>query len=170
MQRLGAVDVHYPATGGARAALVVAADLQFANIVEERSRWLAKVDAYQPGSFVLRELPAITAVLAEAERLDLVLIDGYVDLDPNGRPGLGAHLSHRIGIPVVGVAKTAFRTATHAAVVRRGKATRPLHVTAAGIAIDKAAALVVQMAGAHRLPDAIRRVDTLARTCRPPTP
>jgi deoxyribonuclease V len=63
----------------------------------------------------------------------------------------------------VGVAKTAFRSATHAAEVRRG-GTRPLYVTAAGLPLDDAAAMVAAMAGPHRLPDALRRVDKLART------
>jgi len=34
-QRLAAVDVYYPPTGGARAALVVAADRRFATVVGE---------------------------------------------------------------------------------------------------------------------------------------
>jgi deoxyribonuclease V len=167
VRRVGVVDVHYPASGGAQAALVIASGPGFGDIVQERVRWLAEVAAYRPGEFFLRELPAITAVLADSDELDLVLIDGYVDLDPAGRPGLGAHLYRQIQIPVVGVAKTAFHTATHAAAVRRGTATRPLYVTAAGICIDRAAALVTDMAGAHRLPDPIRRVDALARAGRP---
>jgi deoxyribonuclease V len=164
--RVAAVDVHYPKTGGARAALVVAADRQLAAIVEQRVRWLAEAAAYQPGNFFARELPPITAVLADTARLDLLIIDGYVDLDPGGRPGLGAHLYQQINTPVIGIAKTMFRTATHAVAVRRGSATRPLYVTAAGVAVDAAAELVTQMAGAHRLPDAIRRVDALARANR----
>jgi deoxyribonuclease V len=64
---------------------------------------------------------------------------------------------------VIGVAKTAFRTAIHAIPVRRGTATRPLYVTTAGIPLSRAATLVKGMAGAHRLPDALRRVDALAR-------
>jgi deoxyribonuclease V len=120
----------------------------------------------QPGNFFARELPPITAVLADTDRLDLLIIDGYVDLDPGGRPGLGAHLYQQINIPVIGIAKTLFRTATHAVAVRRGTATRPLYVTAAGVAVDAAAELVTQMAGAHRLPDAVRRVDALARANR----
>jgi deoxyribonuclease V len=163
-RRFGAVDVHYPDPGGAHAALVVAGDEQFADIVEERSVWLPTVEAYQPGQFYLRELPAITAVLATTAVVDLLVVDGYVDLDPHGRPGLGAHVHERTGVPVIGVAKTAFRAATHAAAVHRGNgATRPLFVTAAGLSLDAAAALVVAMAGPHRLPDALRRVDTLAR-------
>lgn len=61
------------------------------------------------------------------------MVDGYVDLDPGGRPGLGARLHAGLGggVPVIGVAKTAFRTATHAAQVIRGHSARPLYVTAA---------------------------------------
>jgi deoxyribonuclease V len=167
--RFGAVDVHYPPSGGARAAIVVAGDPRFAEIVEERVRWLAEVAPYQPGRFFARELPAIAAVLADTAALDLVVIDGYVDLDPRGRPGLGAHLHERTRMPVIGVAKTAFRTASHAVAVRRGAANRPLYVTAAGVPVDRAAELVTQMTGRHRRPDALRRVDALARSVRTPT-
>lgn len=163
MRRYGAVDVHYPAAGGARSALVVAADPTYATIVDERTATLKEVAAYEPGSFFRRELPAIRAVLATGGVLDLIIVDGYVDLDPDGRPGVGAWLHKEIGIPVVGVAKTSFQSATHAAHVYRGIATRPLYVTAAGLTVDEAAALVAGMAGPHRLPTALRRVDHLSR-------
>ncbi len=101
-------------------------------------------------------------MLGKADALDLVVVDGYVDLDPNGRPGLGARLHDQIGIPVIGVAKTAFRSASHAISVRRGD-TSPLYVTAAGIAVEDAVDLATRMAGPHRIPDALRRVDALAR-------
>lgn len=162
--RFGAIDVHYPPGAGARAALVVADDPRFSHTVDERVCWLAEAAPYRPGQFFARELPPILALLATVEPLDLVVIDGYVDLDPNGRPGLGAHLHARIATPVIGVAKTAFHTATHAIPVRRGNAVRPLYVTAAGIPVDRAATLVAQMAGRYRLPDALRAADTLART------
>jgi deoxyribonuclease V len=161
--RFAAVDVHYPAAGGARAALVLADDATFAGIVAERTRWLPEVAPYEPGRFFARELPAVHAVLAGSGELGLVIVDGYVDLDPHGRPGLGAHLHAQLRIPVVGVAKTVFRTATHAVAVHRGTARRPLYVTAAGVAVDEAAVLVRRMAGAYRLPDALRRVNALAR-------
>jgi deoxyribonuclease V len=90
-------------------------------------------------------------------------VDGYVDLDPGGRPGLGAHAHAEFGVPVIGVAKSRFATATHAVPVVRGGATRPLYVTAAGIPLGEAASIVRGMAGAHRLPDALRRADQLAR-------
>lgn len=160
--RLGAVDVHYPETGGARAALVVAADERFATLVDERVAWLEHAAPYRPGAFFERELPAVEAVLAGVD-LQILLVDGYVDLDPDGRPGLGAHVHARLRLPVIGVAKTAFATATHAVPVRRGASDRPLYVTAAGVPVADAAALVAAMTGPHRLPDALRRVDALAR-------
>lgn len=163
-RRLGAVDVHYPPAGGARAALVVAAEPRFAKLVEEHVARLDKVEPYEPGRFFVRELPAIEAVLAKAAALDVLIVDGYVDLDPDGRPGLGAHVHARVGIPVIGVAKTAFQAATHAVAVHRGTATRPLYVTSAGVPVKEAADLVAGMAGRHRTPDALRRVDRLART------
>jgi deoxyribonuclease V len=163
MTRTGAIDVHYPDTGGARAALVISADPSFRTIAEELVHWLDEVAPYEPGSFYKRELPAVHAVLADAAPLELIIVDGYVDLDPGGRAGLGAHLHAEVGIPVIGVAKTAFRTATHAAEVRRGGAHRPLYVTAAGIPLAEAVTLVTGMTGPHRLPDALRRVDALAR-------
>ena len=161
--RFGAVDVHYPDSGGARVALVLASDQRFATIVAERVVWLETAQPYQPGNFYTRELPAIVAVLDSLPRPRLLIVDGYCDLDPDGRPGLGSHVYHELGIPVVGVAKTAFHSATHALEVRRGMAARPLYVTAAGVDIDEAVRLVAAMSGPHRLPDALRRVDALAR-------
>jgi deoxyribonuclease V len=61
------------------------------------------------------------------------------------------------------VAKSAFRPATHAIPVLRGASGRPLLVTAAGMSRTDAAELVRRMAGRYRVPDALRRADTLAR-------
>jgi deoxyribonuclease V len=67
------------------------------------------------------------------------------------------------GVPVIGVAKTAFRSASHAAEVHRGRSARPLYVTAAGMSVAAAARLVEQMRGPFRIPDALRLADRLAR-------
>jgi len=64
---------------------------------------------------------------------------------------------------VIGVAKSRFRTATHAVPVVRGTSARPLFVTAAGMPAADAADLVRHMAGRYRLPGALRRADVLAR-------
>ena len=65
---------------------------------------------------------------------------------------------------MIGVAKSAFATATHATPVLRGTSARPVFVTAAGMPRTDAAAMVRQMAGRFRIPDALRRADQLART------
>jgi deoxyribonuclease V len=96
--------------------------------------------------------------------LKLLVVDGYATLDAQGRPGLGAHTATAIGIPVIGVAKTAFRGATHAIEVTRAAATRPLYVTASGgIDIGEAARIVAAMAGPNRIPAAMARADAIAR-------
>ena len=59
---------------------------------------------------------------------------------------------------MIGVAKSRFRTATHAVPVVRGSSARPLYVTAAGMPTADAANLVRRMAGRYRLPrPALRR-------------
>ena len=158
-----AVDVHYLSTGGARAAAVLAADAAFVHVLAERTAVVAMVSPYRSGEFYLRELPPLRAVLAEVSGLGLLVVDGYVDLDPSGRPGLGAYAHAEFGAPVIGVAKTRYRSATHAVPVERGSSARPLFVTAAGMTAADAAELVRSMAGRYRLPDALRRADGLAR-------
>jgi deoxyribonuclease V len=128
-----AVDVHYPDTGGARAAAVLAADAAFAHALAERTAVVPRVPPYRPGEFYLRELPPLRAVLDDLSGLGLLVVDGYADLDPGGRPGLGGHAHAEFGIPVIGVAKSRFRTATHALPVVRGTSARPLFVTSAGM-------------------------------------
>lgn len=158
-----ATDVHYLQAGGARAALVTADDPAFSTIVSERTVLVPHVAPYQPGAFFRRELPPLHVVLAGVSGLQLLVIDGYVDLDPSGRPGLGRYAHAEFGVPVIGVAKTRFVPAIHAVPVLRGQASRPLYVTAAGISVAEAAEMVRAMAGRFRLPDALRRVDALAR-------
>jgi deoxyribonuclease V len=162
-----AVDVGYRPSGSARAAIVVAACADFDEILTERTADLPAVAPYRPGQFFLRELPPLRAVLRGAGLLRLIIIDGYADLDPRGRPGLGAHVHQEFAVPVIGVAKTSFRTATHAMPVLRGGSARPLFVTAAGLPLTHASQLIEKMSGTHRLPDALRRADALARGTQP---
>ena len=161
-----AVDVHYLGSGGARAAAVVAIDARFSKVVAERTEVLADVLPTGLVSSICVNSRR-SAVVSGLRGLSLLVVDGYADLDPGGRPGLGAHANAALGVAVIGVAKTAFRAATHAVTVLRGTSVRPLFVTAAGMPQDQAADLVRRMAGQHRLPDAIRRAGTLARTGLP---
>lgn len=158
-----AVDVHYLDDAVARAALVAASERAFSRVTRTRTAMVPAGGAYRPGEFYLRELPPLRAVLPASGELALIVVDGYVDLDPDGRPGLGAHVHAEFGVPVIGVAKTAFRTASHAAQVRRGQSSRPLYVTAAGMTVAEAALVVSEMAGPFRIPDALKLADRLAR-------
>lgn len=152
---------------GATAACVVIRDWVDGDSISEHVTHIERVEPYVPGQFYRRELPCIFKVLDELSPPPaVVVIDGYVWLDADGRPGLGAHLYDTLDqqVPVVGVAKTAFRDASHAVAVLRGRSNRPIYVTAAGMPSDDAADLVRRMAGEHRLPSVLGRVDRLARS------
>ena len=51
----------------------------------------------------------------------------------------------------------------YAVLVFRGQSSRPLYVTAAGLTAAEAAVTVGEMAGRHRVPDALKLADRLAR-------
>jgi deoxyribonuclease V len=162
---LACVDVAYSTRSAAAACLVFH---DWADPVEARA-FVAKIDDvadYEPGAFYRRELPCLLAVLREVDApLDAVVIDGYVWLSSDGRPGLGARLFEALEgrIAVVGVAKTSFAGSDFAVPVARGTSSRPLYVTAAGATQDAAAGWVRRMHGDHRLPTLLKRVD---RRCR----
>jgi deoxyribonuclease V len=135
-------------------------------VVEEEVVRLPPAAPYVAGRFFERELPPLLALLGALSRSPgAAVVDGYVQLAPDDRPGLGAHLFEALGgsVPVIGVAKTAFAGATHAIAVRRGSSERALWITAAGIDPRLAAQLVASMRGAHRIPEALARADRLAR-------
>ena len=51
-------------------------------------------DEYVPGEFYKRELPCIIKLLdLVEEHIDCIIIDGFVYLDGDTRPGLGKHIS-----------------------------------------------------------------------------
>ena len=162
-----AADVHYPASGGARAAAVVSADAGFLRLVADRVALVPDVQPYRPGQFYLRELPPLRAALDGLTGMTLLVVDGFADLDPDGRPGLGAHAHAEFAVPVIGVAKSAFRAATHAVPVLREPRparcmSRPPECLAQTLPTS-----FRRMAGRHRIPDALRRADTLARNGLP---
>ncbi|MGL4555192.1 MAG: endonuclease V, partial [Gemmataceae bacterium] len=159
------VDVDYR-DGGAVAAAVCFGDWADGAAVRELTHRVERVEEYEPGAFYKRELPCLLAVLAGLERPEVVVVDGYVWLG-DGKPGLGAHLFRALGeaVPVVGVAKTRYASATAAVEVHRGEeAKRPLYVSAAGVGVDQAAGWVRAMHGPHRLPTLLKRVDSLCRS------
>ncbi|RXZ45042.1 endonuclease V [Crenobacter cavernae] len=135
-----------------------------------------EVFPYQPGSFYRRELPCLLEVLKRVPMpLSTIVVDGYVWLPPEGKPGLGAHLYDATGrrIPVIGVAKTDFRGAGDSELVERvyrGRSKSPLFVTSVGLHKREAAELIRSMAGDHRIPEILRMTDRLARSRGPLPP
>jgi deoxyribonuclease V len=135
--------------------------------IAEFTHRAGRAEAYTPGEFHRREFPLIMSVLAMLpERPRMLLIDGYVWLDTDGRKGLGAHLFEALRgrTAVVGVAKSRFEGAEQwVEQVARGDSVNPLWVTAAGITLSEAVSGVKRMHGPHRIPTLVSRVDQLAR-------
>ncbi|HEX3148507.1 MAG TPA: endonuclease V [Gemmataceae bacterium] len=160
------VDVDYREVG-AVAAAVLASAWTDAVPTAEFTTFVPSVADYVPGEFYRRELPCIEAILNRCPAVpNVVIIDGYVWLGPD-RPGLGAKLHEALGFrtPVVGVAKTAFKSAASIAIeVHRSASRQPLWVTAIGTDPTTAAEAIRTMHGSYRIPSLIRRVDQVART------
>jgi deoxyribonuclease V len=121
---------------------------------------------YEPGEFYKRELPALLRLLDESPvRVSTLIVDGYVWLSGDGRPGLGARLYEAMAraAPVIGVAKTRFRGDCWSKEVFRGGSAAPLYVTSAGMPVEEAASAIAKMSGAHRIPTLLKQADDLAR-------
>ena len=159
------VDVHYP-DEGAIAACVLFSDWQAESADREFVATFGRVAPYEAGRFYLRELPCIRAVLGQCPaQPSTVVIDGFVWLGGRAEPGLGAHLygALREEVAVIGVAKNEFKGAYPVQPVYRGVSAKPLYVSAVGICLEEAANKVRAMAGEHRIPSLLRRVDSLSR-------
>lgn len=173
MPILAVTDASYVegAVPSARAACIVADGWDAADALAVHVASIPGAADYRPGAFYERELPALLAVLRLVDPPpDLLVVDGYVTLDPEGRPGLGARLADAVGLPVVGIAKTRFAPATHAIEVLRGKSRRPLYVTAASIDAPAAALEVRRMHGEFRIPTLVGLADAAARGATLPIP
>jgi len=163
------LDVDYKGTG-ACAACVLADSWEAESPASTYIQNIRTAEPYEPGSFYRRELPCLVSVLSLLPSLpETVVVDGYVWLSSDYRPGLGAHLYDALGrrAPVVGIAKTAFAgIESCASVVRvlRGISRNPLFVTAVGIKPEIAANYVRGMAGKHRIPEMMRIADHLSRS------
>lgn len=167
---IAATDVHYTKDTAA-VACILFDDWGAATPRKETLLHLPIPSPYVSGRFFERELPCIRAVLARLETLpDVTLVDGYVWLDGKGTPGLGGHLWESLGkrCVVVGVAKSRHSHGIEAAcAVTRGRARRPLYVSAAGMDAAEAASRVHRMHGMFRIPTLLKYVDHLARGLEP---
>jgi len=124
--------------------------------------------AYESGSFYKRELPCILSLLQQIKptQHDLIIVDGFVVLDDDGKLGLGGYLYNELNksIPIIGVAKNNFATLnTQKRAILRGESIKPLYITALGIDLDEAAELVRGMHGDYRMPTLLKEVDGVCR-------
>ena len=127
---------------------------------------IAPIHEYIPGQFYKRELPCIMELLELIhEPLSCIVVDGYVYLGTDEKPGLGKYLYDELkgSIPVIGVAKSSFVDTPPNCEVLRGGSTRPLYVTAAGIDKDIAKSHIKSMHGEFRFPTLLKEVDALCR-------
>lgn len=174
--------VHYHGDDALSAAVVVL-DADTLDVVEQVVVHGRAVFPYVPGLFAFRELPALVEAL---ERLtvtpDLLVCDGYGLAHPRGF-GLACHVGVLTGLPALGVGKTHFvgtyeppapeRGAwspilVDGAVAGRALRTRdgvkPVYVSQGHrISLDTVTEQVLRLSPRHRLPEPIRRADSLAR-------
>jgi deoxyribonuclease V len=121
---------------------------------------------YEPGQFYKRELPCLIQLLGQLKQSpEYIIVDGYVHLGIEQRPGLGRHLYNALDgqVVIIGVAKSRFQNTPTEAEVLRGNSKRPLYVTAVGIDQAEAKSRIMQMHGIYRVPTLLKRVDQLTR-------
>ncbi len=137
-------------------------DEQFLKINENT---VNEIQEYIPGEFYKRELPCILEFLNEFDLngIEFIIIDGFTYLNDNYKKGLGAYLFENLNktIPIIGVAKSKFYDNTKNVIeIFRGESKNPLYVSSIGLDLLKAATLIKNMHGNHRLPHLIKLVDT----------
>ncbi|MCS4302823.1 endonuclease V [Chryseobacterium sp. BIGb0232] len=123
---------------------------------------------YESGAFYKRELPCILSLLSKIvlKEEDIIIVDGYVTLDDEGKIGLGGHLYEVLQgkVPIVGVAKNEFTTPdSQRRSVFRGDSKTPLFVTAKGVDVDQIKLDIEQMHGPFRIPTLLKKLDQLSR-------
>ena len=161
-----AVDVDYE---GDKACV---AGVQFRQWTDELAvnLYTSRVDDvayYVSGQFYRRELPCIMQLFND-HSIDVktVVVDGFVYLDGDSKPGLGKYLYDAFDgrINVIGVAKNSFNNIGPKYQILRGQSEKPLYITSVGIELEEAKAVIISMAGPHRFPDLLKQVDKLCRS------
>jgi deoxyribonuclease V len=162
-----AVDAAYGESGSAAAGVYFADWTSDSALRIFSVRFDGAPPAYEPGEFYKRELPVLMALLDQAPiPVSSIVVDGYVWLSGDGRPGLGARLHEALArrVPVIGVAKTKFHEDAWSQPVRRGASETPLYVTGVGVDRTDAARRIERMNGAGRIPTLLKQADDLARS------
>ena len=152
----------------ARTVCLSFVDWDDAHKLKADSEILEGIADYEPGNFYKRELPSILSLLSKLayQKIEAIIIDGFVFLDDEEKAGLGAHLYQALEekIPVIGVAKSNFATLNkNKREVFRGGSNSPLFITSAGLDLDSAAEKIKRMYGKHRIPGLLKELDQLTK-------
>ncbi|WP_246236341.1 endonuclease V [Flavobacterium ajazii] len=129
---------------------------------------IENVEEYIPGEFYRRELPCILSLLNQIglQKIDAIIVDGFVYLDDNKKHGLGGYLYEKLGknIPIIGVAKTNFAAINKdKKALLRGDSQKPLFITSIGIDLEDAFEKIESMAGEFRIPTLLKELDRLTK-------
>ena len=131
------------------------------------TKTVTSIEPYIPGMFYKKELPCILSLINDLPEnsFDIIIIDGYVYLGEK-KPGLGVYLYNALSekFPIIGLAKRYFRGSESVTQkITRGESKNPLYVSSIGISIVEASKIISQMSGKYRIPDAIKKADTLTK-------
>ncbi|PIF45668.1 deoxyribonuclease V [Chryseobacterium sp. 52] len=123
---------------------------------------------YESGAFYKRELPCILSLLKKIELKegDVIIVDGYVTLDNDGKIGLGGYLYEDLDqkYPIIGIAKNEFASPdSQRRNVLRGESKTPLFLTAKGVDVDDILPKLEQMHGLYRMPTLLKKLDQMSR-------
>ena len=126
------------------------------------------VSDYEPGAFFKRELPCITSLLQKIplEKIDLIVVDGYVYVDDALKYGLGGYVWEYLDpkIPVIGVAKNSFHANKNTVFpLYRGESKKPLYISAIGMDVMDAVSCIQKMKGNYRFPTILKSLDTMTK-------
>lgn len=162
-----ALDVHYHTEGSATVAGILFENWESDQVAGSLLKSIPRAAEYEPGQFYKRELPCLLALISDiSQKLETIVIDGFVTLGADQRPGLGAYLYQALECqtPVIGVAKSRFNQTPTETQILRGSSQNPLFVTALGIPLAEAQRRIQSMHGEYRLPTLLRQVDQLCRS------
>jgi len=163
-----ALDVYYREQN-AKAVAILFEQWTDENILQYYEAIITDLQDYIPGEFYKRELPCIIEVLKliDLQQVEMIIIDGYVYLNNEGKPGLGHYVYEYYNqkIPVIGVAKSNFyNNQTNVREVYRGKSKNPLYITSIGIDVNIAQSYICNMHGNYRIPHLLKLLDQLTKS------
>ncbi len=186
IELVAGADVHFPAKGTARAAVVILAFPGF-EIVDSSVFEGSCAFPYVPGLLSFREIPALLDAWRGLRRIpDCILCDGQGIAHPRGL-GLASHLGLVLGIPTIGCAKSPLfgrfeepgpnrgneapiadpKGGTIGSVLRTRDRTKPVYVSVGHlVSLRKAVSIVLSCTGRYRIPEPLRVAHHLAGTSR----